>query len=184
MLKKRSLTSTVVPCGWGAGSIAAFMSDPVTVMHQPLSATDVTLLVKVKREIEETLDRLKLKRKYACILIHKNNNLMGMIKKVKYYIAYGEIDKNVLEKLIKKRAESIEGRKKEIKIDSKKVVDGLLEGKKLSNFKLKEFFRLHPPRKGIKSKLQYPKGVLGDNKNISKLMQIFRNYAFNYHIIR
>ncbi|KKL95423.1 hypothetical protein LCGC14_1854700, partial [marine sediment metagenome] len=29
---------------------------------------------------------------------------------------------------------------------------------------LKPFFRLHPPRKGIKSKLHFPKGVLGDNK--------------------
>lgn len=128
-------------------------------------------MVKVKRDVEETLDRMRLRRKYACVLIHKNKDTMGMIKKVKYYIAYGEIDRDVLEKLIKKRAESIEGRKKEIKIDVKKVVDGLLEGKKLSDFKLKEFFRLHPPRKGINSKLQYPKGVLGDNKNISKLIE-------------
>jgi hypothetical protein len=37
---------------------------------------------------------------------------------------------------------------------------------------LKGFFRLHPPRKGIKSKLQYPKGVLGDNKeSINKLIE-------------
>ena len=39
-------------------------------------------------------------------------------------------------------------------------------------FKLKGFFRLHPPRKGINSKLQYPKGVLGDNKkDINKLIE-------------
>ena len=29
---------------------------------------------------------------------------------------------------------------------------------------LKPFFRLHPPRGGIKSKIHFPKGVLGNNK--------------------
>jgi hypothetical protein len=47
-----------------------------------------------------------------------------------------------------------------------------MEGKKLADFKLKGFFRLHPPRKGIDSKLQYPKGVLGNNKkDINKLIE-------------
>ena len=30
--------------------------------------------------------------------------------------------------------------------------------------KIENFFRLHPPRGGIKSKIHFPKGVLGDNK--------------------
>jgi hypothetical protein len=37
---------------------------------------------------------------------------------------------------------------------------------------IKPFFRLHPPRKGINSKIQYPKGVLGNNKeDINKLIE-------------
>jgi len=72
--------------------------------------------------------------------------------------------------LIKERSENKEGRKKEIKIDVLEVVSGLKGGKKLSDFGLKEFFRLHPPRKGIKSKLQYPKGVLGKNGKINELI--------------
>ena len=42
------------------------------------------------------------------------------------------------------------------------IFDGKLE-KRLSDFGIKPFFRLHPPRGGIKSKLHFPKGVLGDH---------------------
>ncbi len=130
-------------------------------------------LVKVRKEIEETLYRLKLRKKYAAILIDLNDkNIKGMLEKVKHYIAYGEIDKATLAKLLNARAKSIEGDKKEIKIDAEKTAEELIAGKKLKDFKLKPFFRLHPPRKGINSKLQYPKGVLGNNKkDINKLVK-------------
>ena len=130
-------------------------------------------MVKVRKEIRETLDRLRLRRKYACVLVNqKNKSFLGMIEKVKFYVSYGTIDKNTLEKLIKERGKSLEGDKKELKINFKEVVDGLLKGKKLKDFRLKPFFRLHPPRKGIKSKLQYPKGVLGNNReDINKLIE-------------
>lgn len=129
-------------------------------------------MVKVKRDVSGTLDRLKLRRKYACVLLNSGSkDLMGMLMKVKYHVAYGEIDEGVLEKLIIERAESKEGRKREIKIDGMEVAKGLMSGKKLSDFGLKNFFRLHPPRKGIDSKLQYPKGVLGNNKKINELVR-------------
>lgn len=130
-------------------------------------------MVKIRDDVAETLDRLRLRRKYSCVLVNKNKeNIMGMIEKVKHYIAYGEIDKKILEKLISERAENIKGRKIPVKIKTEEVVDGLMKEKKLKDFGLKEFFRLHPPRKGIKSKLHYPKGVLGNNKkDINKLIE-------------
>lgn len=130
-------------------------------------------MVKVRRDVAETLDRLRLRRKYVCVVVDANNkNIVGMLKRVKHYIAFGEIDSKILEKLIKERAESEEGRKHKIEINAGEVVKGLMAGKKLADFKLKGFFRLHPPRKGIDSKLQYPKGVLGDNKkDINKLIE-------------
>lgn len=130
-------------------------------------------MVKVRSDVAETLDRLRLRRKYACVVVDANNkNIAGMLKRVKHYIAYGDIDSKVLEKLVKERAESSEGRKQKIEANPSEVAKGLLAGKKLSEFKLKEFFRLHPPRKGIDSKLQYPKGVLGNNKkDINKLIE-------------
>ena len=121
-------------------------------------------MIKIKSDVASTLDRMKLRRKYACILIDANKKeLKGMLDKVKYFIAYGPIDKKILVKLIKEKGKSIKGDKKELKIDLEKVASDLIAGKKLEDSGLKPFFRLHPPRKGIKSKLQYPKGVLGNN---------------------
>ena len=130
-------------------------------------------LVKVKKPIENTLSRLKLRRKYVASLINLNDKAInGMLDKVKYYVAYGEIDKPTLIKLLKERAKSIKGNKAELKIDAEKIAGDLIAGKKLEDLGLKPFFRLHPPRKGIKSKLQYPKGVLGNNKkDINKLVE-------------
>ena len=130
-------------------------------------------MVKVKSDIANTLDRMRLRRKYACVLVNTNDvAVMGMLKKVKQFVAYGLIDKKILVDLIKNKGKNIEGDKKELKVDVDKVASDLLNGKKLSDLGLKPFFRLHPPRKGIKSKLHYPKGVLGDNKeDINKLIE-------------
>jgi len=105
-------------------------------------------MVGVPKDIENTLYRLRLRRKYVCVVIDTNNkNIQGLLEKVKYYVAYGEISKETYDKLVKARGKKIDG-------------------------KLKPFFRLHPPRGGIKSKLQYPKGVLGNNKSdMNKLIE-------------
>ena len=130
-------------------------------------------MVKVNEKIENALYRLKLRRKYSAVVVDASDKqIKGMIDKVKHYIAYGPIDEKVLVKLIGDRAKNIEGDKRELKIDAEKVAKDLIAGKKLSELGLKPFFRLHPPRKGIKSKLQYPKGVLGNNKkDINKLVE-------------
>ena len=73
---------------------------------------------------------------------------MGMVLKVKNLFTYGSISKDMEKKLIEARG--------------KKDVEG----------NLKPWFNLHPPRKEINSKLQYPKGVLGNNKeDINKLIE-------------
>ena len=123
-----------------------------------LAVIRIAGMVKVKKDIAETLDRLRLRKKYTCILVNSSDkDMMGMIEKVKFHVAYGSLDKGTLVELVKVRG------KGDKDIDAEKVVSGLMTGKKLSDFGLKPFFRLHPPRKGIKSKLQYPKGFLGNN---------------------
>jgi len=127
--------------------------------------------VKIKKEIEETLSRLRMRRKYVCILINEKDKVkIGMLKKVRYYVAYGEIEKPILIRLIEKRGKRID--KKEIK-EPEKIAEEILGGKKLKDLGLKPFFRLHPPRKGLKSsKKQFPRGVLGDHKQeINKLIE-------------
>ena len=117
--------------------------------------------VGLEKGVVETLNRLRLRKKYSCVIIDPKKEDLGMIKKVANFVAFGKIKKDVFEELIEKRGQIIDKTKK---IDSKKIADELLKGKKYEELNLKPFFRLHPPRKGIKSKLHFPKGVLGDNK--------------------
>jgi large subunit ribosomal protein L30 len=125
--------------------------------------------VEVVPEIKYTLERLNLHKKYSCVLINPENpSLSGMLKKVKYYVAYGGIEKEILIKLLKERAKKIDGKK----FDSEKIAQELLDGKNLKELGFVPVLRLHPPRKGIKSKIQYPKGVLGNNgADINKLIE-------------
>ena len=99
-------------------------------------------MVDVPYNIEETLKRIRLRRKYSAILLKDTGENIKLLKKIRNYIAYGKINEDMEKKLI-----DIRGQKKK---------DG----------KLKPFFRLHPPRGGIDSKKHFGvgKGVLGDNK--------------------
>ena len=126
-------------------------------------------MVKVKSDVENALYRLNLRRKYSSTLINPNSESMeGLLKKVRFSVAYGEISKETLIKLLKARGQKLD--KKEF--NAEEVAEALIKGKKLKDLDFKSFFRLHPPRKGIKSKLQYPKGVLGNNKEeINKLVE-------------
>ncbi len=119
--------------------------------------------VNLNQKVKSTLDRLRLRRKYSCVVISPTKEIEGRIKKMRNFVAFGKIQKEVFEKMIEKRGQILDKSKK-VKIDAKKIIEGLEKGKKYEDFNLKPFFRLHPPRKGIKSKLHFPKGVLGDNK--------------------
>lgn len=127
-------------------------------------------IIKIKQPITETLNRLRLRKKYVCVLVDEKSDQAGMIKKVKDFVAYGPINEATLTKIIAARGKRIN----KAKIDKpESLAKEILAGKKLKkDLGLKPFFRLHPPRGGLKSsKLHYPKGVLGDNKDdINKLI--------------
>lgn len=118
--------------------------------------------VKLDRDIRETFERLRLGRKYACVVINPNKEQQGMIRKIEDVVAFGEIRKDVFEKLIDARSQRIDKNKK---LDIKKIIEDVERGKGYVDAGIKPFFRLHPPRGGIKSsKLHFPKGVLGNNR--------------------
>lgn len=104
--------------------------------------------VGLNKGYSETLDRLRVKRKYACVVFENpTETQLGMIKSVRNFVSYGEISEDTYKKLVEAR------------------------GKKDSEGNLKPFFRLHPPRGGAKTKLHYPQGILGENKEMDKLME-------------
>lgn len=127
-------------------------------------------MVNLNKETHEALYRLRLRRKYASVLIKPSVENLKLLKKLRNYIAYGEIDKETLALLIEKRAIS---KIKSKKIEPEKIITQL-EKKDMSDLDIKPFFRLHPPRGGIESKKHagVGKGVLGDNKgNINALVR-------------
>jgi len=104
-----------------------------------ISVVRITGDVGLAKEVRETLFRLRLRRKYACIVLENpSKEQLGMIKSVRNFVAYGELNPETHKELVDKRGQ-----------------------------KDKPFFRLHPPRKGIASKKHFGvgKGVLGDNKD-------------------
>jgi len=96
--------------------------------------------VKVKKDIESTLERLRLRKKFSCVVLEESKELGGMIKKVENFVSYGAINEKTLKELKEKRDKG------------------------------KKYFALHPPRGGINTKERFPRGVLGKNDKINELI--------------
>jgi large subunit ribosomal protein L30 len=125
--------------------------------------------VNINTKIEETLFRLRMRRKYTCVLLEENEQSFKILKTIRNFIAYGKISEEMLKRLIETRGKSLPGKKKET---SEKIVQEILKGKKLEEAGLKPFFAMHPPRKGIDSKHHFPQGVLGNHgEEINKLIE-------------
>jgi len=124
--------------------------------------------IGLSREEKENLFNLRLRRKYSCILLKDTSRLSD---RVKARICFGEIDKETLKLLISKRARKSGDKPVAESADS--IIKKLEEGKTLSDMEIKPFFRLHPPKGGFKksTKVLYPKGILGENKQINDLLR-------------
>ncbi|MCA9485319.1 MAG: uL30 family ribosomal protein [Nanoarchaeota archaeon] len=119
-------------------------------------------MINIPSEVNETLHRIRLRRKYAAVLLNNTKENLKILKLLRNYVAFGEINQETLKKLIKERAMPKDSK---TKIDADKVAEGL-DKKSLGDLGVKPFFRLHPPRGGIDAKKHFgvAKGVLGDNK--------------------
>jgi len=118
----------------------------------------------IRKEIKDTLEMLRLHRKNYCVVIENIPTNLGMLKKVKDYVTYGEIDEETYKELVAKRAEDYNGRVTDStgKIKYNKFRE--VEGKKI-----KPYFRLSPPRKGFGKSIKQPfvkGGALGYRKEM------------------
>ena len=138
--------------------------------------------VKVRKEIEDTMKILKLNRKHHCVFLPKNSVTSGMLQKIKDYVTWGEISKDMLKKLIQKRGR-LSGNKrisedflKESGIGgfdelAEKIINSEI---KLKDLGIKTYFRLAPPSKGFKGSIKqhYPRGALGNRgEKINELLK-------------
>lgn len=113
---------------------------------------------RTRRDVEETLEMLRLTRVNYCTFVNDDASYLGMLQKVKDFVTWGEVDAEDVETILRNRGE-LEGGKKltdaylkekarqaSIKDFAKAFVEGKAELKDIPGLKL--FFRLHPPRKG------------------------------------
>jgi large subunit ribosomal protein L30 len=127
--------------------------------------------VRVRPQIEDTLDKLLLGRLHQARIMKVTPSLQGMIAKAKDYITWGEVSEDVIEKLLTKRGRLPgNGRltdnyvKKNskytgIKALAKAIASGKASVKDVEG--LKPVFRLTPPSKGFKGKKYYGVGMGG-----------------------
>jgi large subunit ribosomal protein L30 len=131
--------------------------------------------VNVRPDIRYTLELLRLHRVNHCVIAEENEYSRGMIRKVKDYVAWGEISEEMLETMLRNRGRVTGGeRLSEVIIRDKTSVSsfnelaqalrsGQITMKELAAQGIKPVFRLHPPRKGHRGvKRRYTQGgVLG-----------------------
>jgi large subunit ribosomal protein L30 len=114
----------------------------------------------MKRKILDTLKMLRMHKVNHGVLIWGETSSIGMLRKCKDYIAYGEIDEKTLLRLLRTRGK-VEGNKpltdehvknltkyKDLKDFSKALLSGEIKYRIQDVYKIKPVFRLHPPRKG------------------------------------
>ena len=112
--------------------------------HGKIAAIRVRGITGVKTKIEDTLNMLRLYKNNYCSVLPNNPIYVGMLKKAKDYITWGEIDDETFKILVDKRGEEFHGRE----ADSKgkiKYNDFVVA----NNKKIKKSFRLNAPRKGF-----------------------------------
>ncbi|VVB83183.1 50S ribosomal protein L30 [uncultured archaeon] len=106
--------------------------------------------VKIREDTRETFRRLGLTRKYSCIVLDKPTPVeLGMIKEIKDFIAFGELDAETYKKLVEARGKKFK-EKKNVKFKKE----------------MRMVFRLHPPRGGINTKQHYSL----ENGNVKRLV--------------
>ena len=136
--------------------------------------------VKTRREIKDTLKMLRLHHINHCVIIPDTPAYVGMIRKVKDFVAYGEVDSGSVEELLRTRGRLVgDAHLTDEYIRENSQYSGITEfAKALSSGEarladvpgLKPVLRLHPPRKGYKTtKRTYQQGgslgYYGENIN-------------------
>ena len=126
-------------------------------------------VVKTRGDIKDTLKMLRLHHINHCVLVPDSPENLGMIRKVKDYVAYGEVDAPTVETLLGSRGRVIgdapltdEYLRSNTSFGSiADLAKALASGEtKLRDVPgLKPVLRLHPPRKGFKTtKRTFPQG--------------------------
>ncbi len=125
---------------------------------EPLCIIRIRGAPGMKRKILHTLKLLNLHKQNHCTIVQDNSSVRGMLQKAKDYIAFGNPSKEMIEKLLEKRARLVGNKPltenhiryttvyKSIGDLASAIYEGRIQIKEVQD--LKPVFRLHPPRGG------------------------------------
>ena len=115
----------------------------------------------INKDIEDTMNMLRLTRINHCVIIPENAVMKGMLQKSKDFITWGEVSEEPLAKMIKVRGklmgdkpiddEYVSQNSQFSSVDefAKSVVNDEVKYASLKD--VKPIFRLHPPRQGYEA---------------------------------
>jgi large subunit ribosomal protein L30 len=127
----------------------------------------------VPKDIEHALGSLRLKRRFTAVLMEKNPTSLGMLRRVKDYVTWGEVDSRSIAALFKERG-FIGGNhlsdklvKERLGIESveqlaRAITHGQLSLKTVRNQGVEPIFNLHPPSGGFQWNIKRPVGSRGE----------------------
>jgi large subunit ribosomal protein L30 len=126
-----------------------------------LAVVKVRGTISAQREARETLDMLRLDKTNNAVLIDTRPSYKGMLNRVQNYVTWGEVSKETVALLLKKRGRLAGGKKLTDESVDKlgyKSIDALADAiasckaefQKLPN--VQPVFKLSPPSKGFKGK--------------------------------
>jgi large subunit ribosomal protein L30 len=136
--------------------------------------------VNVPHWAKYTLDSLNLYKKFWATILPETPESLGMLRKIKEFVAWSHVDAGLVKELIEKRGKT-SGSKPVLKeagpynsIDA--LASDIAEDKvRLSSLQvIKPWFALNPPRGGFKrkTKTQYnQKGILGEDKELENIIR-------------
>lgn len=144
--------------------------------------------VNITGKTADTLDMLHLSRPNHAVVIPKTESYLGMVNRVKDYVAYGDVDAQTLAALIKARGRvmgdkpiddafvktATQNKYATVDAFAKAVADGKATLKELGD-DAKPVFRLHPPEGGHKGSTKKHFAVKGElgyrGKEINELVK-------------
>lgn len=118
-------------------------------------------VVNTRREIKDTLKMLRLHHINHCVLVPDTPEYLGMIRKVKDFVAYGEVDAGTIETILRTRGRVAGNapltdeyvKSNSAYRDIPEFASALASGEaRLTDVPgVKPVLRLHPPRKGYRT---------------------------------
>ena len=138
--------------------------------------------VNVPHWARYTLDNLSLYKKFWATILPETPESIGMLRKIKDFVAWSHVDASFVKELLEKRGKTIGSKPLKLLPDSApyndidEIAADLAKDKiRLSSLQMvKPWFALNPPRGGFKrkTKTQYhQKGVLGEDKELVEIIK-------------